>query len=260
MKKLIITLIFVSILLVSCFEGKTPQVVYDDSVSDVLTIENVLEDTTKVLVAGMPVYLDSTNMLIHPIGWDNIYVDKTDRYGISGSVDINIKSPREKMMESTSSFGVDSNNKDYIYGSMVNLIFEDLENGTQKILTDKVMVIKRVAYLKDLAKDINKHYLFYTVHDKDYNRDGQLDYQDMSAFYMSNLDGNNFTKITQDYHFFDTSKLLFQNGKYYFRTIEDVNKDGEFNKKDKFHYYYIDLKNGNLNPVEYFPLELMNIK
>lgn len=259
MKKLILTITAVS-LLIACGDKKTPQVIYDENVSDTLTMENVLEDTTKVLVTGMPIYLDSVGVsqLIHPIGWDDVYVEKN--YGrIGGSVGYS-GFGKSKMEESEYGFRVQTDGRDYISGQMVNLIFENLENGKQRILTDRVLVIHNVSYLRDLAKKSNRHYLLYTVCDKDYNRDGKLDYNDMSAYYMSNIDGTNFTKITQDYHYFDVSKLVLQNNKYYFRTLEDVNKDGVFNKKDKYHYYYINLMDGDFTPVEYFPLTLMNVQ
>lgn len=251
-----IVLIF---LLQSCNKVQTPQVVYDGTRSDTLTIDNLLEDTTKVLVTAMPVYLDSTDVLIHPIGWDDIYMKNKMGYS-SGSVTIDSKLGRSKMVESDYGFEVNSNERDYIYGNMVNLIFENIETGQQHILTDKVLVVREVKYLRELAKKTDKHYLLYTVYDKDYNRDGKLDVEDMIAYYMSNLDGTNFTKITQDYHYLDISKLILRNGRYYFRTLEDVNKDGKFNKRDKYHYYYIDLKKGDFTPVEYFPIELMNVE
>lgn len=143
---------------------------------------------------------------------------------------------------------------------MVNLIFEDAATGELRKLTDKAVVITSVTYLRDVVKRTNRHCLLYTVYDRDYNRDGRLDYRDLSACYMSDLDGTNFTKITQDYHYLESSQLVEQNSKYYFRTIEDVNKDGIYNKKDKYHYYYIDLKNGDFAPVEYFPLDLLEGK
>lgn len=257
MNKLSMVLGLVFVLLISCEDKKNPQVIYDDTVSDVLTMDNVLEDTTKVLVTGMPIYLDSTDILIHPIGWDNIYADRKSRYSSHiGSDGSDIKG---KSDYSAVGYGVQSNNTDYIAGAMVNMIFENVNTGDQRLLTDKMLLIRYASYLKEAAKKIGSHYILYTVLDKDYNRDGKLDHKDMSAYYMSNLDGTNFTKITQDYHYFDASKLLLRNGKYYFRTIEDVNKDGEFNKKDKYHYYYIDLTKGELNPIEYFPLKMLNL-
>ncbi len=40
----------------------------------------------------------------------------------------------------------------------------------------------------------------------------------------------------------------------YFRTIEDINKDGEFDKEDIVHYKYIDLDTDNMKLIEYNPI------
>lgn len=250
MKKIVFTLTFaIAILLVACDDMQTPRVRYADGITDSLTVEKMLEDTTKILMASMPIHFDSTEVLIHPIGWEDVYL--VDSYGMS--VDRLKKTDRV----SSSSQHISFNNRNFISGSMVNLIFEDATTGEFRKLTDKAVVITSVTYLRDVVKRTNRHCLLYTVYDRDYNRDGRLDYRDLSACYMSNLDGTNFTKITQDYHYLESSQLVEQSSKYYFRTIEDVNKDGIYNKKDKYHYYYVDLKNGDFTPVEYFPLELL---
>ena len=131
MNKLSIALGFVFLLLISCEEKKNPQVIYDDTVSDVLTMDNVLEDTTKVLVTGLPVYLDSTDVLIHPIGWDNIYADGKSRYSsYIGSEGSDMKGRSDY---SAVGYGVQSNNTDYIAGEMVNMIFENVNTGDQHL-------------------------------------------------------------------------------------------------------------------------------
>lgn len=262
MRKLFSFLAVSTFLFISCDDTRRPQVVYDETISDTLTVENMLEDTTKVLVAGMPIYLDSTDVLIHPIGWEDILSTYKSRFGtdFTSSEYINNKVTRGGKIDSFSSFSVHSNDKDYISGQMVNLIFEDVETGAKHKLTDRVMKILTVSYLRNVWRNTGKQYLLYSVIDKDYNRDGKLDGLDMTSYYMSNLDGTNFTKITEDYHYFDTDQLILKNNRYYFRTLEDVNKDGVFNKKDKYHYYYLDLAHDGFSPVEYFPLELLDIQ
>lgn len=260
MRKLFSFLAVSTFLFISCDDTRRPQVVYDETISDTLTVENMLEDTTKVLVAGMPIYLDSTEVLIHPIGWVDMYVEKYNSL-VGGSLNIGYPElGKSKMKDSNYSFAVHSNDKDYISGQMVNLIFEDVETGAKHKLTDRVMKILTVSYLRNVWRNTGKQYLLYSVIDKDYNRDGKLDGLDMTSYYMSNLDGTKFTKITEDYHYFDTDQLILKNNRYYFRTLEDVNKDGVFNKKDKYHYYYLDLAHDGLSPVEYFPLELLDIQ
>lgn len=251
-KRIFAPIIIIATLLISCDDMQTPRVRYTDGVTDTLTVEKMLEDTTKILIASMPIHFDSTAVLIHPIGWEDVYL--VDSYGV------NVDRLKKADRVSSSSQYISYNNRNYISGSMVNLLFEDIETGELRKLTDKAVVITSVKYLTDVIKKTGKHYLIYTVYDRDYNRDGKLDYRDLSACYMSNLDGTNFTKITQDYHYLEFSQLVEQNGKYYYRTIEDVNKDGIYNKKDKYHYYYIDLNKEDFASVEYFPLDLLEVK
>lgn len=262
MRKIFTLSVILTLLFASCDNTRTPQVVYDDTISDTLTMNTMLEDTTKVLMAGLPVHFDSTEVLIHPIGWVDIYTAYKKPFSIdmAESVESGRISKTTKMKDSNYSFSVYTNNQDYIAGQMVNLIFEDAKTGEQRKLTDKVILIQTVSYLKNIWRNIGKQYVLYAVIDKDYNRDGKLDGLDMTSYYMSNLDGTNFTKITKDYHYFDTDQLILKNNKYYFRTLEDVNQDGVFNKKDKYHYYYIDLSKDGFKPVEYFPLELVTLE
>lgn len=259
MRKIFILSVILTLLVASCDNTGTSQVIYDDTISDTLTMNTILEDTTKVLMAAMPVHFDSTEVLVHPIGWVDIYAIYKKPYSIdmAESVERGSISKTTKMKDSNYSFSVYSNNQDYISGQMVNLIFEDVATGEKRKLTDKVMMIYSMSYLKNVWRNTGKQYALYSVVDKDYNRDGKLDGLDMSSYYMSNLDGTNFTKITEDYHYFDTDQLILKNNKYYFRTLEDVNKDGVFNKKDKYHYYYIDLSQGDFKAIEYFPLEFI---
>ena len=41
-------------------------------------------------------------------------------------------------------------------------------------------------------------------------------------------------------------------GNYSIRIVEDANKNGEFDKKDKIHYHFLNLKDNKVS--EYFPL------
>jgi hypothetical protein len=41
----------------------------------------------------------------------------------------------------------------------------------------------------------------------------------------------------------------------YFRTIEDINKNGAFDKDDKVHYQYLDLLSKELKVMEYKPVD-----
>lgn len=91
--------------------------------------------------------------------------------------------------------------------------------------------------------------------DKDTNRDGKIDSNDIKTLYISEINGNNFTKLSADLEeLIDWNTIEVQN-RLYFRTIEDINKNGSFDKNDLMHYYYVDLKNPMWEAVKYSPFE-----
>ena len=67
--------------------------------------------------------------------------------------------------------------------------------------------------------------------------------------------GAEFKKLSKKDREFIDWKLIESKNRLYFRTVEDNNKDGIFDKSDIVHYKYIDLNNDNLKVVEYKPLE-----
>lgn len=248
MRKLI-TILGIVLIFVSC-GTKQAKIDYDkENKADSITIESILADTSKTLVAELPVYFDSTDYLIHPIGlisrddWGNKKLINRDSYYSSDY--------------SNQEFYVDNYSQDYFSGNITNIVFENLKDRKQSLLTDKVINISYVQYLRDLSKKINRHYILYSAVDKDYNHDGKLDYQDVNSLYISRLDGTNFEKITKNFHNYNDGKLIIQDLKYYYRTTEDINRDGLFDKKDKYHYYFIDFSGDPYKIVEYNPIRLI---
>lgn len=245
----ILSSVFFAIILSSCGD-KQPKIDYtNQNQSDSLTMDSIVADTTKILIAELPVYFDSTEYLVHPIGFISINERESKRILKMGSY--------SDMDYSNSEFSIESYREDYFSGNITNLVFENIRTKNQTLLTDKALNINYVQYLRDLSKKIKRHYILYSVIDMDVNHDGNLDSQDINAMYISDLDGTNFTKITENFHEYNGGKMIIQDLKYYFRTIEDYNKDGVFNKVDKYHYYYIDFSNDSYKVVEYNPLQMI---
>jgi hypothetical protein len=94
--------------------------------------------------------------------------------------------------------------------------------------------------------------LMYILADADTNQDGVIDSNDIKSLYTSTELGKNFTKISTDLQELVDWKHIESTNKIYFRTIEDANKNGEFDKKDKIHYHFLNLKDNKVS--EYFPL------
>ena len=221
----------------------------NESQTGSLTIDSIVADTSKILIAELPVYFDSTDFLIHPIG----LISLNERAG-KRILKIGSYSDSDYL---NSGFSVGSYREDYFSGNVTNLVFEDLKTHNQKLLTDKVLNITDVQYLRDLSNKIKRHYILYSVIDKDMNHNGKLDFQDINSLYISKIDGSNFKKVTNNFHEYTGGKLIIRDLKYYFRTIEDIDKDGDFTKNDKYHYYYIDFANDDYKIIEYNLLKLI---
>ena len=121
-------------------------------------------------------------------------------------------------------------------------------------LTTKNIRIKSVSFLRGIFDNTKKQILVYTIIDRDSNRDNKLDDDDIETLYISNIDGTNFTKLTAEFQELIDWKVLEIKNRLYFRSIEDTNKNGEFDKEDDLHYQYIDFSNNKLKVTEYKPI------
>jgi hypothetical protein len=92
-----------------------------------------------------------------------------------------------------------------------------------------------------------------TVTDRDTNGDGELSDQDIESLYLTQLNGDNFKKLTFELQELLDWKIININKRLYFRTLEDIDKNGEFNQKDRIHYFYVSLLNSEFQVIEYNP-------
>lgn len=231
-----------------------PKIDHDEAnlKTDTLMIKDIVSDTSRILIADLPVYFDSTEVLLFPIGL--VDLEKLN------------KRPSEKGFSSSRSYSssedisgavVYNSSNDFISGSITNIVFENLKTNEQHLLSHKALNISSVEYLRDLAKKTKKDYLLYQIYDKDTNKDGELNNEDVQSLYISRLDGTRFEKAMGSNEEFDQGRMVLLALKYYFRTIEDSNKDGFFDKNDKFHYYYIDFSGDDFKIVKYDLMSLL---
>ncbi|MDR2949647.1 MAG: hypothetical protein LBV71_10600 [Prevotella sp.] len=233
MKNIILTLLFIG-LFVSCTEKKSP-IIHDDEQANNLTMDSLLEDTTKVLNVDLPTLIDSVNqILVHEI-----------RISSGKGRDLSFSSKK-----SGDYYGVGS--------GLINLIFEDVKNNKSYLLTNNQLQISSYEVCSRLKVKIGKAYILFRVIDKDYNNDGVLDGRDTQGLYISNLDGTSFSKITKDNEMLRNGEWMYPLNRYYFRTTEDSDKNGYFDFKDKIHYYYIQFEEQGYQVMEYNPLEMLN--
>jgi hypothetical protein len=218
---------------VSCKEEepKKPKVNYDTKVA---TEEPKSAEVNAILVSDLPVQMEGTSVLIHPIG--------------EYSVGINSKGGGKD------SFRVSNYGEYEITGFLSNLKFQQIGSDSLKVLTDKPMMIERVTYLKSFADKSKKQFLVYVLEDMDSNKDGKLDSSDIKNLYLSDVNGTNFVKLSADFQELIDWNIIEPQNRLYFRTIEDINKNGAFDKDDKVHYHFVDLVAKELKVEEYQPL------
>ena len=240
MKKLHITLIGIAILfLTSCKEEvEKPKVTYDGASKTKVLIK---VDSSQIQIADLPIQMEGTDYLIHPIA-DLSIREKgiKSRYGSSSVNDL--------------SFTISNYGEFEITGFLQNLKFQKIDSDSIKKLTDKPVLIQTATYLKSVADKTNNHIMVYTMVDMDTNKDGKVDTSDIKALYLSEISGEKFTKISYDFQELIDWKLIGSKNRLYYRTIEDTNKNGEFDKKDVINYYYIDLSKKEWKIIDYEPV------
>lgn len=223
-------------LLFSCKkdEAVKPKVIYDTSKSKT----DIPVDTSQIEVADLPINMEGTNYLIHPIG-----VMSGGGKGIKSA------------SYSGQSFTVSNYGEYQITGYLKNLKFQEIGKDTITALTDKPIFIETATYLKSVADKTKQQLLVYSLADVDTNKDGKLDSNDIKSLYISTISGDKFTKLSTDLQELIDWKVIESKNILYFRTIEDVSKNGEFSSNDVVHYYSLSLSGKEWKAIEFFPLK-----
>lgn len=236
MKRILLLLCLMGL---ACTDQKKPKIVHNTDGSK--TMDVAIKDTTSIRMMDFPIHIDSTNYLLHPVG------------------DFVLKDGRNKVLFSSrwyeqANYNVARTDGTYIAGNLSNILFQTLDSNGIVPLTKKDMNIQYLTFLRDIYKQLNKSYLLYEINDRDTNQDGSIDNNDVSALYLSKLDGSNFTKLTAEGHELLDWKLVSTANRLYYKTIEDTDRDGDFDKKDRFHYYFINFYDPQLKSFPYQPL------
>ena len=222
---------------VSCKEEtEKPKVIYENATK---AKGQSKVNTNQIKVADLPINMQGTNYLIFPVGDLNIYGK-------------NSKSSYES--DSDVSFTISNYNEFQITGYLQNLKFQEIGKDTITSLTDKPVLIQTATYLKSVSDKTKQQLLVYSLADMDTNKDGKLDANDIKSLYISEISGNKFTKLSPDFQELIDWNLIETSNKLYFRTIEDINKNGEFDKKDVVHYHFVDLSNKEFKVQDYQPI------
>jgi hypothetical protein len=141
-----------------------------------------------------------------------------------------------------------------ITGNLQNVKFQKIDADTLISLTKKPILIQTVSYLATISSKTKQQTLAYLLADADTNEDGKLDSNDIKSLYLSDISGEKFTKISTEFQEVLDWKIIETKNRLYFRTIEDTNKNGKFDKNDKLHYHFVNLLEKEWKAVEFMPI------
>ncbi|MGG5506948.1 MULTISPECIES: hypothetical protein [unclassified Myroides] len=232
--------VFFVVLFFSCKgQEEKPKVIYKDEVKKTEQQEIVKEKTEDIRIADLPLVVGSSSYLIHPVGEVRVYASPS-KYGTS--------------KVSQFSYTVSNYVPFEITGYLENLMFQHKDSTTIRPLTTQKIQIQSLVYLNTMAEKIKKNILVYNVFDGDTNRDGRIDSNDIKTLYISRGSGKEFKKLSPYLQeLLDWTVVEVQN-RLYFRTIEDINKNGAFDKNDNVNYFYLDLTDPTWEVKSYDPL------
>jgi hypothetical protein len=223
MRTLLSLIVLVSI--VSCKKDvATPKVSYDENKNSQSTTP---KDSSEFKVADLPILIEGTHYLIYPIGDLRVYDIEGKAYGSSKANQI--------------SYAISNYNQNEITGYFDNLHFQHIDSTAIHPLTTKKVQIQTATFLNTMAAKTKKQIMVYTLVDADTNKDGEINQNDIRSLYLSTTSGKEFTKISTDFQEVIDWNIIEAQNRLYFRSIEDVNKNGAFDKNDKVHYHYVNL-------------------
>ena len=236
MKQFFLLSVFACLGFMSCKEKKhTPKVIYESP--NMVKSENNLNDTV-YQIADLPIAFDGLDFLIHPIG--QIRISTNSKYA-----------SRDENLSYTL-----TNHLDYeIQGLMENLLFQVKNADSLYKLSEKPLLISRVNFLNTYFNNSKKQFFVYEVYDEDSNKDKMIDRNDIKSLFISEKLGSNFKKISVDMQELIDWQYYDGLNRIYFRTVEDINKNGRFDSSDKTHYYYLSLNDNTFEPLEYNPIK-----
>ncbi|WP_092444330.1 hypothetical protein [Winogradskyella sediminis] len=205
---------------------------------DTITTE-IKKDNSKIEIADLPILIDSTDYLIHPIGYIRDYKSRFTSYS-KGS--------------GHASYSVSRYNNYSITGELSNIKFQHLNSEKLTALTDELMEITSIRFLENIRVQTGLQFLVYTIRDADTNKDAKLDFNDVETLYISTIEGKGLKKLTPKLAQIVDWNVIPQQSRLYFKSISDTNKNGEFDKNDRVNYQYVNLKDEDLNVIQYNPL------
>jgi hypothetical protein len=224
MKRIFFTFCLITTLFSCKEETETPKVIYEGGQAKT---ETKVKDTSSIKVADLPILMEGTKYLIHPVGDVRVYETNGKVYGSSKTNQV--------------SYAISNYNRFEITGFFDNLNFQHIDSTSISPLSDKKIQIQTATFLNTIAAKTKKQIMVYSLVDSDTNKDGKVDQNDIKSLYISTISGQNFTKLSEEFQELIDWNIIEAQNRLYFRCIEDINKNGAFDKNDKVHYHYVNL-------------------
>ena len=222
MKKYLILILLIS--MISCTDKQKQRIVYPENNNEELNEQAIIEEDIKdKLMVHLPQKLDSTNYLIFPI--NRILIN-------------NSKTRMSKLSYSSSHYNI----------PLENLIFENIITGkTHKLTQEKIKIL---SYQQLFGENRNSEkIIIYKVISHDTNQDGYLDNGDIVSLFISDSSGKKFSRISKSNEQLLEWNYIFETKKVYFRTVNDIDKNGIFDKNDKHNIYSTSISNNETKPL-----------
>lgn len=225
------------VLLISCQNPEKPKVIYEDTKT---AVEPVKKTTQEIEIADLPIQMEGTKYLLHAIG-DVRVSEANGSYGSSKTNSV--------------SYALSNYSRFELTGYFKNIKFQHIDSTALRPLTDKSIQIQTATFLNTIAAKTKKQILVYSLVDSDTNKDGKIDVNDIKSLYISDFSGAKFTKLSGELQELLDWNIVEVQNRLYFRTIEDINKNGAFDKNDKVHYHFVDLVSKDWEVENYAPIE-----
>ncbi len=131
--------------------------------------------------------------------------------------------------------------------NMVNISHYDIATDRQKNFFEKPVLV-RTLYYPSFSKDtlnfkpVNRDYFMTSVYDDDTNKDGFINLKDLRRFYLFDINGNRQKPLVPTNYSVFKSEYDPANDLMYVFAQLDENNNGQRDRAEATHVFWIDLK------------------
>ncbi|MEL7004795.1 MAG: hypothetical protein AAFN93_18960, partial [Bacteroidota bacterium] len=217
MRQLLVVALLTTI--ISCVDNKR---ITESIETDSLTIEQIDSVLNKFQFEyENPIILDSSDYLLIPISTE--------------------------LFKSRKSYSKDGYYTDE-FPRYWNVLFYNVNNGDVNLLTEDKFRISEINAKKERGYQDNRlntlpNKILYIIGDRDYNKDGKLDYSDPNFLFISEQDGSNLLRLSPPNENLVSYEVIPNSYQIIINTLRDTNQDSIFNRIDQSMWYEVELIN-----------------